>query len=178
MSDQARSLDFYVGKLGFEKRRDTAFGEGRWLEVAPPSAATSIALISASDGSPIGVDTGIRLTTEDAEAAHAALLAEGVDADPGLMRMGAFVPSMFTFRDPDGNRLVIVQQGCARNTVVRCCRASSQTQKAESDPSISTPQNERTSATTCHSVSGRPARPPRNARVWFMHRDSSSPVTR
>ncbi len=67
VSDQARSLDFYVGKLGFEKRLDAPFGEGRWLEVAPPGATTSIALVSAPKGAPIGIDTGIRLSTVDAE---------------------------------------------------------------------------------------------------------------
>jgi catechol 2,3-dioxygenase-like lactoylglutathione lyase family enzyme len=110
VSDQSRSLDFYVGKLGFEKRLDAPFGEGRWLEVAPEGATTSIALVSASQGAPIGVDTGIRLSTLDAESDHAALLAEGVDADTEIIRMGDFVPPMFAIRDPDGNRLVIVQQ--------------------------------------------------------------------
>ena len=110
VSDQSRSLDFYVHKLGFEKRLDAPFGDGRWLEVAPPGATTSIALVSAPQGAPIGVDTGIRLSTVDAEADHAALLAGGVDTDPEIIRMGDYVPPMFTFRDPDGNRLVIVEQ--------------------------------------------------------------------
>jgi hypothetical protein len=48
VNDQSRSLDFYVGKLGFEKRLDVPLGEGRWLEVAPDGATTSIALISAT----------------------------------------------------------------------------------------------------------------------------------
>ena len=39
-----------------------------------------------------------------------ALLAAGVDADSEIVRMGDFVPPMFTFRDPDGNRLVVVEQ--------------------------------------------------------------------
>jgi catechol 2,3-dioxygenase-like lactoylglutathione lyase family enzyme len=110
VSDQSRSLDFYVGTLGFEKRLDAPFGESRWIEVAPEGAATSIALVSTPQGAPIGVDTGIRLSTGDAEADHAALLAEGVDTDAEIIRMGDFVPPMFTVRDPDGNRLVIVQQ--------------------------------------------------------------------
>jgi catechol 2,3-dioxygenase-like lactoylglutathione lyase family enzyme len=110
VSDQSRSLDFYIRKLGFEKRLDAPFGDSRWLEVAPHGATTSIALVSASDGTPIGVDTGIRLSTTDAEADHAALIAQGVETDAEIMRMGDFVPPMFTFRDPDGNRLVIVQQ--------------------------------------------------------------------
>jgi catechol 2,3-dioxygenase-like lactoylglutathione lyase family enzyme len=109
VTDQSRSLEFYTEKLGFEKRLDAPFGGGRWLEVAPPGAATSIALVSTPQGSPIGVDTGIRLNTLHAEADHDALLAQGVDADPQIIRMGDFVPPMFGLRDPDGNRLVIVQ---------------------------------------------------------------------
>jgi catechol 2,3-dioxygenase-like lactoylglutathione lyase family enzyme len=111
VSDQARSLEFYIEKLGFEKRLDTPFGDGRWLEVAPRGATTSIALVSVTHGASIGVDTGIRLSTLDAESDHAALLAEGVDTDREVMRTGDAVPPMFTFRDPDGNRLVIVEQG-------------------------------------------------------------------
>ncbi len=110
VSDQSRSLHFYVGKLGFEKRLDAPFGVGRWLEVAPPGAMTSIALVAAAEGEPVGVDTGIRLSTGDVDSDHAALRADGVDTDPEVMRMGDFVPPMFTFRDPDGNRLVIVEQ--------------------------------------------------------------------
>ncbi len=111
VSDQSRSLDFYVGKLGFHKRLDAPFGDGRWLEVAPEGATTSIALIPASRAAPIGVDTGIRLSTPDAESDHAALLAEGVDTDPDVIRIGDLVPPMFALRDPDGNRLVVVQPG-------------------------------------------------------------------
>ncbi|MCW2970526.1 MAG: hypothetical protein JWO23_1653 [Solirubrobacterales bacterium] len=110
VTDQARALDFYVDTLGFEKRRDAPFDGGRWIEVAPPGAATSIALIPTRGGLPIGVDTGIRLSTTDAEADHATLLAAGVDADAAIMRMGDFVPPMFTFRDLDGNRLVLLEQ--------------------------------------------------------------------
>jgi catechol 2,3-dioxygenase-like lactoylglutathione lyase family enzyme len=110
VADQDRALEFYVGMLGFEKRRDVPFGpSGRWVEVAPPGAATTIALVPAGQGGPAaGVDTGIRLFTQDAEADHASLRARGVDADPELMRM-APAPPMFTLRDPDGNRLVIVE---------------------------------------------------------------------
>ncbi len=105
VADQDRALESYVGTLGFEKRRDVPFGNGaRWIEVAPPGAATTIALVPAGTGIPLS----IRLTTEDAEADHANLRASGVDADPEVIRMGEFVPPMFSFRDPDGNSLVIV----------------------------------------------------------------------
>jgi catechol 2,3-dioxygenase-like lactoylglutathione lyase family enzyme len=110
VADQDRALDFYVGKLGFEKRRDMHLGPaGRWVEVGPPGAATTIALVPPSSGAPVAAgETGIRLLTDDAEADHAGLLARGADADPELMRMDP-APPMFTVRDPDGNRLVIVE---------------------------------------------------------------------
>jgi lactoylglutathione lyase len=106
--DQERALAFYIGKLGFEKRLDVPMGEGtRWIEVAPPHAATTIALIRAHRTLPAGVETGIRLTTPDADANHADFLARGVDADDILRWPG--VPAMFAFRDQDGNGLEIVE---------------------------------------------------------------------
>jgi len=109
VADQQRSLAFYVEALGFEKRRDVPFGPGRrWIEVAPRGAATTIALPPRGDVAP-GVDTGIRLTTRDAEADRAALQARGVDVDREILRFGPGVPPMFTLRDPDGNRLYVVE---------------------------------------------------------------------
>src|SRR5260370_24380369 len=100
VEDQERALEFYVGKLGFEKRRDATFGAGqRWVEVAPPGAATTIALVPRQSGTP----TRIRFTSDHADGDHEHLLARGVDADPEEMRLGGAVPPLFTFRDPDGN---------------------------------------------------------------------------
>jgi catechol 2,3-dioxygenase-like lactoylglutathione lyase family enzyme len=105
VSDQDRALEFYVGMLGFEKRLDGPFGDGgRWIEVAPPGAATTIALVPA----PAGME--VSLATRDAEADHADLRARGVDADAELLLMGGGVPPMFTFRDPDGNRFRVVER--------------------------------------------------------------------
>jgi catechol 2,3-dioxygenase-like lactoylglutathione lyase family enzyme len=109
--DQERALAFYRDKLGFEVRLDAPFREGeRWIEVAPAGAATTIALVLAPAGQPAGVDTGVRLSTQDAKADHAQLLALGVDADAEVMDMGGGVPPMFLLRDPDGNSLVIVER--------------------------------------------------------------------
>ena len=110
VADQERARAFYVEVLGFEVRRDVPFGAGdRWLEVAPAGAVTTIALQPAHGRSVGGVDTGIRLFTADAEADHAALVARGVDVDAEILRMGGFVPPMFTMRDPEGNTLYVVQ---------------------------------------------------------------------
>jgi catechol 2,3-dioxygenase-like lactoylglutathione lyase family enzyme len=108
VSDQDRAVEFYVGKLGFEIRLDAPLGDGgRWIELAPPGATTTIALVRARDGIPAGVETGIRFTTADADAEHADLQARGVDSDDVLRWPG--VPAMFAFRDQDGNGLEIVQ---------------------------------------------------------------------
>jgi hypothetical protein len=83
-------------------------GEGtRWIEVGPPAAAITIALIRAHDGVPAGVETGIRFTTSSADASRADLIAHGVDADEVLRWPG--IPPMFAFRDQDGNGLEIVE---------------------------------------------------------------------
>jgi catechol 2,3-dioxygenase-like lactoylglutathione lyase family enzyme len=109
--DQDQALEFYVGKLGFEQRTDIPFGKNdRWLEVAPPGAATTVALIPPREGEPVGIDTHMAFTTADVDADHASLRDLGVDVDEEVMRMGDPVPPMFFFRDPDGNRLLIVQQ--------------------------------------------------------------------
>jgi lactoylglutathione lyase len=109
VADQDQALEFYVDKLGFENRLDFPLGAGRrWIEVGPPGAATTIALVASDEGVPTGVETGIRFTTPDAEADHAALRNRGVDVDDVLRWEG--VPPMFGFRDQDGNRLVIVEQ--------------------------------------------------------------------
>ncbi len=111
-ADQDRSLDFYVGILGFEKRTDTAFGNGyRWIEVYPPNGSTGIALTPPPPDDPaeVGGRTGIILTTDEIDATHAEMKDAGVDVDAEVARMGAPVPPMFWFRDPDKNTLLIVQ---------------------------------------------------------------------
>jgi catechol 2,3-dioxygenase-like lactoylglutathione lyase family enzyme len=111
VSDQDRALEFYVEKLGFEKRTDEPYGEGdRWIEVAPPGAATTIALVPPREGEPTGIQTRIGLTSEDIDADHAGLRDRGVDADEAVMRMGDPVPPMFFFRDQDDNNLLLVQR--------------------------------------------------------------------
>jgi len=109
VTDQDRALDFYVDKLGFEKRLDAPFGDGRrWIEVAPQGSATTIALAPLPQGGVTGVDTGIRLATLNADADHEDLLANGVDADPQVLHFEG-APPMFSLRDPDGNMLYVVE---------------------------------------------------------------------
>ncbi len=107
--DQDRAIAFYES-LGFEKRTDIPFGDNyRWVEVYPPSGTTGIALAPPREGDPVGVETGISLSTADIDATHAEMRSKGVDVDAEVSRMGGPVPPMFWFRDADGNRLLVVQ---------------------------------------------------------------------
>jgi catechol 2,3-dioxygenase-like lactoylglutathione lyase family enzyme len=125
VTDQDRALDFYLGKLGFEKRADFPYGEGgRWIEVAPRGSANVIALVPPGEGRLASVDqTHCAFATEDIEEDHATLRARGVDVDAEIARKGKQrsglvstdatikdpMPAQFFLRDPDGNRFLIVQ---------------------------------------------------------------------
>jgi len=111
VADTDRAIDFYVGKLGFEKVVDVPMGDaGRWVEVALPGAETTIALAPPPpDQQAGGGQTGICLDTSDVDADHAELKAAGIDVDEEVSRWGGPVPPMFWLRDPDGNSLIVVQ---------------------------------------------------------------------
>jgi predicted enzyme related to lactoylglutathione lyase len=46
--DYQRALDFYVGKLGFTVERDNPYGDGRWIFLKIPDAATMLHFEKAS----------------------------------------------------------------------------------------------------------------------------------
>ena len=107
VDDQDAALRFYTETLGFTVLRDNPTPNGgRWIELAPGGDNAVVTLEPAAPGLTRGA-IGIRFTTDDAEAAHAALAAAGVDADEILRWPG--VPAMFAFRDPDGNTFSITE---------------------------------------------------------------------
>jgi predicted enzyme related to lactoylglutathione lyase len=110
-ADVDRAIDFYVEKLGLEKRVDVPFGgQYRWVEVAPEGADTTIAICPPGPGNQAGnKDTGISLQVGDVDTYHAELKEAGVDVDAEVSRMGDPVPPMFWFRDPEGNSLLVVE---------------------------------------------------------------------
>jgi catechol 2,3-dioxygenase-like lactoylglutathione lyase family enzyme len=111
VSDQEGTVKFYVEKLGFEKRVDVPFEDGyHWIEVALGDEVTTVALAPPPPGKQTGNrETGISLQTDDIDAFHAELKADGVDVDPEVSRMGDPVPPLFWLRDPEGNTLMVVQ---------------------------------------------------------------------
>ena len=120
VTDQDQALAFFVDALGFEKRADFEYADGeRWVEVAPPGAASQVTLVQARDGRAAGIETGLSFNSTDVEADHAALRARGVDVDAAILGEDdppvpwaggvlAGIPPMFLVRDPDGNSFLIV----------------------------------------------------------------------
>jgi catechol 2,3-dioxygenase-like lactoylglutathione lyase family enzyme len=107
VDDRDAALRFYTDTLGFTKLRDNPTPSGgRWIELAPGTDTVIVTLEPATPDVTRGA-IGIRFITDNAETAHAALQASGVDVDEILRWPG--VPAMFSFRDPDGNAFSITE---------------------------------------------------------------------
>jgi catechol 2,3-dioxygenase-like lactoylglutathione lyase family enzyme len=107
VSDQDRTRSL-LERLGFETRMDAELNEGfRWVELSLAGAATTISLVRTGPDLPAGIDTGIRLATADAKAAHATLRQLGLEV--GDLLDWPTTPLMFSFLDPDGNRFYVTE---------------------------------------------------------------------
>jgi catechol 2,3-dioxygenase-like lactoylglutathione lyase family enzyme len=105
VTDQDRSKALFE-ELGFTASMDAELQPGfRWIEMDLAGGPASVALVQTGPELPTGIDTGIRLTTDDARAAHAAVAAAGLEAGDLLDWPG--VPLMFSFTDLDGNRFYV-----------------------------------------------------------------------
>jgi catechol 2,3-dioxygenase-like lactoylglutathione lyase family enzyme len=109
VADQQRALEFYRDVLGFEVRADNAFGDQRWLSVAPTGSQVDFTLHLPFPGlAGPGWQQGIVLHTDDMAGVVSRLRSGGVDvADPETMPWG----TQTQFADPDGNGFVLLQQG-------------------------------------------------------------------
>ena len=109
VADQDAAVRLYE-QLGFSTCFDADLGGGfRWVELATPDGGCRLSLVAASPELPAGIDTGIRLATPDARAAHATLTALGLEVGE-LLDWGT-APLMFSFCDADGNRLYVSESG-------------------------------------------------------------------
>ncbi len=107
VADQDTALAYYRDMLGCELRTDVEVWPGaRYLEVVPPGSSIGIALLTRAGGLPIGV----RYVTGDAEAAHRALVAAGTTPHQDVLYTD-YAPPMFTAGDPDGNTVILIQDG-------------------------------------------------------------------
>jgi lactoylglutathione lyase len=110
VSDQDRSLDFYVGKLGFEKRADRDMGpSGRWIEVCPPGADTGLVLVRGDafgKEDRVGSAADLIFVTGDVDEVHKTLATREVPVtEPQVQAWG----TSFIATDPDGLDVLIMQ---------------------------------------------------------------------
>lgn len=110
VSDLDRAIDFYVNKLGFEKRTDEPFDEQghRWVEVVPPGSDAALILAHGfGHWSPerVGSYTGLIFSVEDMASTHEILKARGVTfrSEPARSPYGIFAEA----QDPDGNTFIL-----------------------------------------------------------------------
>ena len=109
VADQDAALRFYTEKLGYEVRADVSFGENgenRWVEVAPPGSTARLALNPPMHATPGGGSIGVE--TPDVHAELERLTGLGIAIVTPIMDMGG-APPMFSFADPDGNHIWVVQ---------------------------------------------------------------------
>ena len=116
VSDQDKALDFYVGKLGFEKRNDYALkNKPRWLTVALPGAAQEFALVKGEFLIDPRSEEGYQftLTTSDCRGEVTKLKARGVSLrEPAPVEIPLGI--LASFQDPDGNRFNLLQPSRGR----------------------------------------------------------------
>lgn len=110
VNDLDRAIDFYVNKLGFEKRIDEPMDEEghRWVEVVPPGSGTALILAHGfGHWSPerVGGHTGLIFNVEDMASTCETLRAQGVTfkSEPEGSPWGIFAEA----EDPDGNTFVL-----------------------------------------------------------------------
>jgi catechol 2,3-dioxygenase-like lactoylglutathione lyase family enzyme len=104
--DQDRSRTFYCDTLELELVADDHIGpDRRWVQVRPPGAATSLALVTWFPSMAPGSMKGIVLETDDLDRDVERLTRRGVDllSPVETALWGRFV----TFDDPDGNGVVL-----------------------------------------------------------------------
>ena len=119
VSNQASALDFYVNKLGLQKKVDMSFGPMRWLEVAPVNSETTISLMEPSpkimppevaeaSKRSIGTPTGLWFYTNDIRGTYAELKARGVNiSQPQKQDWGG---TMSVIKDLDGNEYQLISE--------------------------------------------------------------------
>jgi len=109
--DQQRAVDFFVGTLGFELRRDEPMGpDTRWIEVAPPGSETLLVPFTPPGlEDRIGSFSGIVFECDSVQGTYDELSAKGVEwaEEPSRQSWGMWAQ----FKDPEGNVYGLVEAG-------------------------------------------------------------------
>ena len=107
VTDVDRAKAFYADKVGFHVDMDqTVNDEIRFVQMAPPGSACSIAFGKGITDATPGSVRGLQAVVADADAARADLAGRGLDA--GTVQDLAWGRFLY-FSDPDGNRWSLQQ---------------------------------------------------------------------
>ena len=111
VSDQERSMRFFVDKLGFSVVTDVRFASGnRWIEVGPPDGTAILALASPISGlneeGLIGNSGMVTFLTEDVNAKYQEWSERGVHF-PIPPQTPSWGGTFCRFVDPDGNTFAL-----------------------------------------------------------------------
>ena len=108
VADVDRAKQFYIEKLGFHLDHDVTTGpKFRVVQLTPVGSACSICIGRGIVSTPPGSVQGLHLVVSDIHAAHAQLVAAGVEAS----EVKEIAPGIFFvfFKDPDGNGWAVQQ---------------------------------------------------------------------
>jgi predicted enzyme related to lactoylglutathione lyase len=88
VDDQEKALQFYTGKLGFQKKADFTQGDYRWLTIVSPEDPDGVELVLESNANPAGKAyhealraqsrPAAQFLVNDVQAEHDRLVAKGV----------------------------------------------------------------------------------------------------
>jgi serine phosphatase RsbU (regulator of sigma subunit)/catechol 2,3-dioxygenase-like lactoylglutathione lyase family enzyme len=122
--DQARSLRFFVDRLGFRAFVDEDVpGLGRWIIVTPPTGLPGLALVVPREGSAeaqrIGQTSGLSFLTEDVQAVFEEWSKQGVRFTLAPMQpsWGSAQARYAAFEDVDGNSFSLIEFDEATRTL-------------------------------------------------------------
>jgi catechol 2,3-dioxygenase-like lactoylglutathione lyase family enzyme len=107
VADQEASKAFYRDVLGFTLLREEAMGpSGKWIQLAPPGCATTIALVTWFDNMKPGALQGVMLNSTDIDSDHQILTSRGLQLSKIEQQpWGRYA----MFKDPDGNGWILRQ---------------------------------------------------------------------
>jgi catechol 2,3-dioxygenase-like lactoylglutathione lyase family enzyme len=117
VDDQAKALDFYTGKLGFEKKTDIPLGEHRWLTVVSKGDPKGVELLLEPSAHPAAppfkkalMDDGIPFASfqvDDVKAECRRLSDLGVEFTQEVIEADDY--SMAVLNDTCGNLIQIIE---------------------------------------------------------------------
>ncbi|WP_453985189.1 VOC family protein [Brevibacterium casei] len=118
VEDQARALEFYRDKLGFEVKHDVPVGDARWLTVVSPEAPDGVEVVLEPMGHPAARDytaalkaDGIpinQFAVDDVAAEYERLSGLGVSFTQKPLEMGPITTAVLD--DTVGNLVQLIHQ--------------------------------------------------------------------